>query len=78
VVVHVEKRRRGRQKVPDTFFGPVLAAVTSGALGEEHYANFLKLRTESEFYRMSYAEKRKKDRDFGRFIKSVKKDLGDD
>jgi hypothetical protein len=74
VVVHVEKRRRGRQKVPDTFFGPFFGLTPFSV----HYANFLKLRTESEFYRMSYAEKRKKDRDFGRFIKSVKKDLGDD
>ena len=55
----------------------VRAAVESGELSEDHYENFLKLRGESEFYRLSHAEKRKKDRDFGRFIKSVKKDLRD-
>ena len=53
----------------------VLQAVNSGALGQEHYDNYLKLSEESEFYQMSYVEKRKKDRDFGRFIKSAKKDL---
>ncbi len=53
----------------------VLAAVNSGALGQEHYDNYLKLRGESEFYQMSDIEKRKKDRDFGKFIKTAKKDL---
>jgi ribosome biogenesis GTPase len=53
----------------------VLAAVHSGELGQEHYDNYIKLRAESEFYQRSYAEKRKKDRDFGRYIKSAKKDL---
>jgi ribosome biogenesis GTPase / thiamine phosphate phosphatase len=53
----------------------VLEAVHSGTIGQEHYDNYLKLRGESEFYQMSYSEKRKKDRDFGRYIKSVKKDL---
>jgi ribosome biogenesis GTPase len=53
----------------------VLEAVTSGALGQEHYDSYIKLKEESEFYQMSNVEKRKKDRDFGRFIKSAKKDL---
>ncbi|MBI4764434.1 MAG: ribosome small subunit-dependent GTPase A [Deltaproteobacteria bacterium] len=53
----------------------VLEAVNSGALSQEHYDNYLKLREESEFHQMSYVEKRKKDRDFGRYIKSAKKDL---
>jgi ribosome biogenesis GTPase len=53
----------------------VLEAVKSGGISREHFENFLKLRDESEFYRMSYAEKRKKDRDFGRYIKSAKKDF---
>jgi len=53
----------------------VLGAVRSGELAREHYDNYLKLRGESEFYGMSYVEKRKKDRAFGRFIKSAKKDF---
>lgn len=53
----------------------VLEAVESGAVTQEHYENYLKLRNESAFHEMSNVEKRKKDRDFGKFIKSVKKDL---
>jgi ribosome biogenesis GTPase len=55
----------------------VLEAVHSGEISQEHFENYLKLREESKFYQMSYAEKRKKDRDFGRYIKSAKKDLKD-
>jgi ribosome biogenesis GTPase len=54
-----------------------LEAVHSGEIGREHFENYLKLRKESELHEMSYAEKRKKDRDFGKFIKSAKKDLKD-
>jgi ribosome biogenesis GTPase len=50
----------------------VLAAVESGDLSEDRYDSYLKLKKESDFYEMSYAEKRKKDRVFGRFIKSAK------
>lgn len=53
----------------------VIAALQSGAISNEHYDNYRKIRDESEFYQLSYAEKRKKDKDFGKFIKSVKKDL---
>lgn len=53
----------------------VLEAVHSGEINQGHFKNYLKLREESEFYQMSYAEKRKKDRDFGKYIKAAKKDL---
>ena len=53
----------------------VLAAVVAGEITQESVDSFLKLREEAAFNDMSYAEKRKKDRDFGRYIKSVKKDL---
>lgn len=55
----------------------VLQALASGEIAREHYENFLKLKRESGFHQMSYAEKRKKDKQFGRFIKSVKKGIGD-
>jgi ribosome biogenesis GTPase len=55
----------------------VRTAVQAGEIGQEHLDNFLKLREESRFNEMSYAEKRKKDRNFGRYIKSVKKNLKD-
>jgi ribosome biogenesis GTPase / thiamine phosphate phosphatase len=54
----------------------VLLAVESGEIDREHYENFLKLKRESGYHQMSYAEKRKKDKDFGRFIRKVKKDRG--
>jgi ribosome biogenesis GTPase / thiamine phosphate phosphatase len=53
----------------------VLQALQSGEIAGAHYENFLKLKRESEYHELSYFEKRKKDKDFGRFIKSVKKDL---
>lgn len=56
----------------------VTEAVQAGEIGREHYENYLKLKAESAFNAMSHAEKRKKDRDFGRFIKAVKKNLRDD
>jgi ribosome biogenesis GTPase len=51
----------------------ILEAIQSETLDQEHYDNYLKLRSESRFHQMSYAEKRKRERDFGKFIKSVKK-----
>lgn len=56
----------------------VIEAVEFGEISQENYQNYLKLRQESNFYKMSYVEKRRKDRAFGRFLKSVKKDLLDE
>jgi len=53
----------------------VLNAITQGELNEERYSNYMKLRKESEHYEMSYLEKRKKDRAFGRFVKTAKKNM---
>ncbi|MEN6620510.1 MAG: ribosome small subunit-dependent GTPase A [Smithella sp.] len=53
----------------------VRAAIENGELEEERYASYVKLKKESEYYEMSYLDKRKKDRDFGRFIKAVKKQM---
>lgn len=54
----------------------VLRAIEEGSLQQAHYRNFIKLRSESEFHDLSYLEKRNKDKAFGRYVKSVKKDLG--
>ncbi len=51
----------------------VRAAVEKGELPQDRYANYLKLKKESEYYEMSYLDRRKKDKAFGRFIKSAKK-----
>lgn len=56
----------------------VREAVESGTISREHFEHYLKLRAEAEFYELSHAERRRKDRDFGRFIKSAKKDFRKD
>ncbi len=53
----------------------VLTAIAQGELSEERYSNYMKLRKESEHYEMSYLDKRKKDKAFGRFIKTAKKNM---
>ena len=55
----------------------VRAAVTRGELNEDRYSSYIKLKKESQYHEMSYLDKRKKDRAFGRFIKSVKKHMQD-
>lgn len=56
----------------------VLNALERGEIDTEHYDNFIKLRRESDHDMLSYVEKRKKYRESGRFIKSVKKELEDE
>jgi len=51
----------------------VLTAVEDGQLSEERYRNYIKMTRESTFNEMSYLEKRKKDKQFGKFIKTVMK-----
>lgn len=53
----------------------IQAAIESGELSEDRYLSYTKLKKESEFYEMTYREKRKKDKAFGKFIKSVKKNM---
>jgi ribosome biogenesis GTPase len=49
----------------------ILAAINAGKLDEQRYKNYVKMRNESAFYGMSYSEKRKKDKAFGKMVKSV-------
>lgn len=51
----------------------VRAAVAGGVLSEDRYSSYMKLKKESEYHELSYLDKRKKDRAFGRFIKTAKK-----
>ena len=53
----------------------IQAAITNGKLSEKRYASYIKLKKESEFHEMSFLEKRKKDKAFGRFVKSAKKNM---
>jgi ribosome biogenesis GTPase len=55
----------------------VLAAVSNGELSKNRYSSYMKLKKESEYHEMSYVDKRKKDRAFGRFIKSAIKEMKD-
>jgi ribosome biogenesis GTPase len=51
----------------------LLAALENGDLSQERYQSYLSLLKESEYYQLSYAEKRAKDRKFGQYIKSAMK-----
>jgi ribosome biogenesis GTPase len=51
----------------------VRAALEKGDVSQERFASYCKLRKESAFYAMSYLDRRKKDKAFGRFVKTVKK-----
>jgi len=51
----------------------VQSAIKKGLLDQAHFNNYLKLQKESEFYEMSYQDKRKKDKEFGKFVKTMKK-----
>jgi ribosome biogenesis GTPase len=52
----------------------ILAALKDGIISQERYQNFMKLIKESAFYEMSYLEKKRKDKKFGKFVKSVMKE----
>ncbi len=51
----------------------LLAAVENGDLTEERYRGYLKLQKESAFHQMTYLQRRRKDRQFGRMVKNVLK-----
>jgi ribosome biogenesis GTPase len=51
----------------------ILQAVTDGRISKKRYDSYIKMIKESNYHEMSYLEKRKKDKEFGKFIKSVMK-----
>ena len=51
----------------------VLAAVESGALDEKALDNFLKMEREKEHYESTVAERRRKDKAFGKMVRSIMK-----
>ncbi len=53
----------------------ILMAVERGDLNAERYRSYLKLMKESAFHQMSYVERRKKDKQFGRMVKTVMKQI---
>jgi len=52
----------------------VIAAVESGEIDKSSYENYLKMEREKEHFESTVAEKRKKDKDFGKMIKNYKKE----
>jgi ribosome biogenesis GTPase / thiamine phosphate phosphatase len=51
----------------------IQAAIKDDELDGQRYKNYLKMKKESTFNEMSYYEKKKKDKDFGKHIKSTLK-----
>jgi len=51
----------------------VISAVENGEIDESSYENYLKMEREKEHFESTVAEKRKKDKDFGKMIKTFKK-----
>jgi len=51
----------------------VRAAIERHELSEEHLQNFVKLQKEADFNDLSYVDRRKKDRAFGRFLHTYRK-----
>ena len=52
----------------------ILKAIKEGKLSEKRFKNYIKMKKESAFNEMSYVEKRKKDKAFGKHIKTILKD----
>lgn len=53
----------------------VIEAVEKGVLNKSSYENYLKMERERSHFESTVAEKRKKDKEFGKFIKNFKKDM---
>jgi ribosome biogenesis GTPase len=53
----------------------ILLAVKTGEVSLQRYQSYIKLKKESDFHQLSYIQRRKKDRRFGRMIKAAKKQI---
>jgi len=53
----------------------VIAAVSNGEIDKDSYDNYIKLQREKAHYESTIAEKRKKDKAFGKLIKNYFKDI---
>jgi len=53
----------------------VREAVQNGLIPEERYRNYVKMMKESAHYERSYLERRRREKQFGKFIKSTKKEI---
>ncbi len=55
----------------------VLSAIEGGSLSEARLQNYIRMKKESSYHEMSYFEKRHKDKQFGKYCKSVMKQKKD-
>ena len=55
----------------------VLSAIKNGEIDEDAYSNFLKMEKEKMHFESDAVERKKKDKDFGKMIKNVKKQRKD-
>jgi ribosome biogenesis GTPase len=53
----------------------VTDALEQGQLDRHAYENYLKLQREKDHFESTLAERRKKDKDFGKMVKNVKSDM---
>ncbi len=53
----------------------VLEAVERGTIDRTSYENFLKMKKESTYFESTVAERRRKDKTFGKMVKRIKKDM---
>lgn len=53
----------------------ILAALEDGKIDKDKYDNYIHLKKEAEYFDMSQSEKRERNRSFGKFMKSAKKEL---
>lgn len=53
----------------------MIEAVEQGIIDPDRYQNFLKIQKESAYYEMSYLEKRKREKVFGKMVKNYKKSI---
>ncbi len=53
----------------------VLEALESGVIDKSTYENYLRLEKEKAHFESSVAERRKKDKEFGKMVKNIKKDI---
>ncbi len=53
----------------------VLFALETGKIDKDKYTNYINLKKETGHYEMTQSEKKKKERQFGKFIKNAKRDL---
>ena len=53
----------------------VLAALENGDLEKSRYDNYIKLKKESEYYERSYLERKRRDKEFGKMVKTIMKNI---